>query len=170
MAIFSNCHAKLLDFPDGSDSKESACSAGDLGSILWSEDPLQKEMATTSVFSYGKSYEQRSLVGYSPWGSKQSGMTEWLTLTFMQNSYKFKNWAPWVERNETLLCHCLFAFSLLCESGVFQRSERVIEYLCVIDAEDSVLESLFYCSSQSYWKTNNWSSDLEQVPQCVFVF
>ena len=30
------------------------------------EDPLQKEMATTSVFSYGKSYEQRSLGGYSP--------------------------------------------------------------------------------------------------------
>lgn len=38
----------------------------------------------------------------------------------------------------------------------------------MIDAEDSVLESLFYCSLQSYWKTNNWSSDLEQVPKCVF--
>ena len=33
-----------MDFPGGSDSKESACSVGDLG---W-EDPLEKEMATHS--------------------------------------------------------------------------------------------------------------------------
>ena len=32
----------------GSDSKESACSAGDLGSIPGWEDPLEKGMATHS--------------------------------------------------------------------------------------------------------------------------
>ena len=32
----------------GSDGKESACSAGDLGSIPGWEDPLEKEMATHS--------------------------------------------------------------------------------------------------------------------------
>ena len=32
----------------GSDGKESACSAGDLGSIPGWEDPLEKEMATRS--------------------------------------------------------------------------------------------------------------------------
>ena len=35
-------------FPGGSDGKESACSAGDLGLILGWEDPLEKEMATHS--------------------------------------------------------------------------------------------------------------------------
>ena len=30
------------------------------------EDPLEKEMATTSVFLHGKYHEQRSPVGYSP--------------------------------------------------------------------------------------------------------
>ena len=35
-------------FPGGSDSKESACSAGDLGSVPGLEDPLKKEMATHS--------------------------------------------------------------------------------------------------------------------------
>ena len=35
-----------LDFPDGSDGEESACNAGDWGSILDREDPLVKEMAT----------------------------------------------------------------------------------------------------------------------------
>ena len=32
----------------GSDSKESTCNAGDLGSILGREDALEKEMATHS--------------------------------------------------------------------------------------------------------------------------
>ena len=35
-------------FPGGSDSKESACNAGDLGLIPGSEDPLEKGMATHS--------------------------------------------------------------------------------------------------------------------------
>ena len=33
-------------FPGDSDSKESACNAGDLGLIAGLEDPLEKEMAT----------------------------------------------------------------------------------------------------------------------------
>ena len=37
-----------MNFPHNSVSKESACIAGDLGSIPGSEDPLEKEMATYS--------------------------------------------------------------------------------------------------------------------------
>ena len=37
---------------------------------LSQEDPLEKEMATYSVFLPGKSRGQRSLVDYSPWGRK----------------------------------------------------------------------------------------------------
>ena len=33
------------------------------------------------MFSPGKSHEQRSLAGYSPWGCKDSDTTEWLTLS-----------------------------------------------------------------------------------------
>ena len=39
------------------------------------KDPLEKGMATTPVFLPGESHGQRSLVGYSPWGHKESGMT-----------------------------------------------------------------------------------------------
>ena len=39
-------------------------------SLRW-EDPLEKEMQTTPVFLPGKSYEQRSLAGYSPRGHKR---------------------------------------------------------------------------------------------------
>ena len=44
-------------------------------SLGW-EDSLEKEMAPTPVFFPEKSYGQRSLVGYSPWGHKESDMTE----------------------------------------------------------------------------------------------
>ena len=45
---------------------------------VWSlgqDDPLEKEMATHSVFLPGKSFGQRSLVGYSPKGRKESDAT-----------------------------------------------------------------------------------------------
>ena len=44
-------------------------------SLGW-EDSLEKEMATNSKSCAWKSHGQRSLVGYSPWGSKESVMTE----------------------------------------------------------------------------------------------
>ena len=37
-----------MGFPGGSLGKESACKAGDPGSILGGEDPLEMEMATYS--------------------------------------------------------------------------------------------------------------------------
>ena len=51
-------------------------------SLGW-EDPLEKEMAPTPVFLPEKSHEQRSLMGYSPWGYKQPDMTEWLSTQAM---------------------------------------------------------------------------------------
>jgi len=46
-------------------------------SLGW-EDPLEKEMATHSSTLPGKSHGCRSMVGYSPWGRKESDMTEQL--------------------------------------------------------------------------------------------
>ena len=40
------------------------------------EDPLEKGMATTPVFWPGDIHAERSLVGYSPWGHKESDTTE----------------------------------------------------------------------------------------------
>ena len=39
------------------------------------EDLLEKEMATHSSILAGKSYGRRNLVGYSPWGHKESDTT-----------------------------------------------------------------------------------------------
>ena len=43
---------------------------------LGQEDPLEKEWQPTLVFLPGKSQGQRSLVGYSPWGHKESDTTD----------------------------------------------------------------------------------------------
>ena len=61
-----------LQFPGGSDGKESACTAEDLG---W-DNPLEKGMATTSVCLPEEFCGQRSLVGYSPQDCKESDTTE----------------------------------------------------------------------------------------------
>ena len=71
-----------MDFPGGSDGKESACNVGDLGSIPGLKDSLEKE--TTPVFLSGKSHEWRSLADYSPWGCKELDTTERLTLSQFQ--------------------------------------------------------------------------------------
>ena len=51
---------------------------------LAGEYPLEEGMATHSqyfsVLLPGKSNGQRSLEGYCPWGCKELGTTEWLTL------------------------------------------------------------------------------------------
>ena len=44
-------------------------------SLGW-EDPLEKEIQPTPVFLPAKSHGQRSLVGDSPWGHKESHTTE----------------------------------------------------------------------------------------------
>ena len=41
------------------------------GKILW-----RRKWQPTPVLLPGKSHGQRSLVGYSPWGHKESAMTE----------------------------------------------------------------------------------------------
>ena len=48
-------------------------------SLGW-KDPLEKEMQRTPVLLPGESHGQRSLAGYSPWGSPRVGH-DWATST-----------------------------------------------------------------------------------------
>ena len=66
-----------LNFPGHSDSKESACDAGDLGLVLSVRKiPWRREGQPTPVFLPGEFHGQRSLAGYNPWGHKESVRTE----------------------------------------------------------------------------------------------
>jgi len=72
-------NTELLGFSIGSEGKEFACNVGDLCSILGQEDPLEKGMNGYPLqYSCLKNSTDR---GYSPWGHKELGMTELLTLS-----------------------------------------------------------------------------------------
>ena len=45
------------------------------------EDPLEKEMATTSVFLPEELRDSRSQVGYRPWGHRVTRTLEWVAIS-----------------------------------------------------------------------------------------
>ena len=65
------------DFPGGSDGKESSYNEGDPGLIPGSgRSPGEENGNPLQYFCLDNSQGQRSLVGYSPWGHKDSDTTE----------------------------------------------------------------------------------------------
>ena len=62
--------------------KESACNAGDTGSIPGLErSPAESNDLPTPIFLPEESHGQRNPVGYNPWGRNESDTTEQLTLS-----------------------------------------------------------------------------------------
>ena len=84
------------DIPGGSEVKASACNTGD----KWQPTP---------VLLAGKFHGQRSLVGYSPWGHKESDTTEQLhSLHFKESadtSASHTTWKP-LNTHQGLPAHC----------------------------------------------------------------
>ena len=64
-----------MGFPGGPVVENPPASAGEAGWIRGWGRSMEKERATL-VFLPGKSHGQRSPAGCSPWGHKQSDMTE----------------------------------------------------------------------------------------------
>ena len=133
---------KPCGFPDGSDGNESACNAGDQVQILGWEDPLEKGMAThSSILAWRNPW--KSLAGYSPWGCKESDMTERLTL---QALLWFLNvcrvlFVPLFHRSHTLHSHCLHPThstrsfspqSPFCKSLLLWSTEMVTSHLRLV--------------------------------------
>ena len=85
-----------LGFPDGSAGKESTCNAGDTGGIGsipgLGKIPCRRKWQPSPVFLPGKSHGQRSLVGYSPEGCKESDTTEHISPLLGKHT------APWEQR------------------------------------------------------------------------
>ena len=85
---------KMLGFPGGWDGKESCLQWWE--TQVWSlgqEDPLEKEIPIPFLYLPGESHWQRSLVGHSPWGCKQTQLSYWHDRIFYpQLSVK---WTPY---------------------------------------------------------------------------
>ena len=69
-------------------------------SILNGKIPWRRKWQPSLVSLPGNSHRQRSLVGCSPWGYKESDTTEWLTLSF------FILWKDWWWSSNTLATWC----------------------------------------------------------------
>ena len=91
-----------MGFLCGSDSKESACNAGDLGLIPGWKIPWRREWLPTPEFLPGEFHGQRSLVGYSSWGHKESDMTEQLTLSIHTHKKEYYSASRKKEGNSAI--------------------------------------------------------------------
>ena len=75
-----------MGFPGGSDSIESACNVGGLGSIPESERSIGGGHGNPLQYSCLENlYGQMNLEGYGPWGRKESDTTEWLSQHLVPN-------------------------------------------------------------------------------------
>ena len=96
--------------------------------FLGQEDPLEKKMTTHSSIPPWKSHGQRSLVGYSPWGHKESDTTEHAYITRVA---ELKNWiyGHWIAIKTNSESEVTQSCPTLCDPsiyGVFQA--RVLEW------------------------------------------
>ena len=69
-----------MDFPGGASGKEPACQCRRHKRLRFDpwvrKIPWKRAWQPTPEFLPGKSHEQRSLVGYSPWGHRELDLTE----------------------------------------------------------------------------------------------
>ena len=74
--------------------------------------PWRKKWLPTPVFLPGEFYGQRSLVGYNPWGCKESNMTERLTVSLLYCNLQGSGQSsvPYTSVQHTVYTHL---FSLL---------------------------------------------------------
>ena len=94
----------FLGFPGGSDGKESACNAGDLGLIPGLRRSPEGGHGNPLQYScLEKPNCQRSLVGYSPLGHKESDTTE--QLSTLLNHKREWNWVICWDIDGPRVCH-----------------------------------------------------------------
>ena len=70
---------KIWGFPGGSVVKIASAKQETQVQSWVRKIPWKRKWQPTSVFWPGKSHGQRSLVGYSPWGCKESDIAEQIT-------------------------------------------------------------------------------------------
>ena len=122
---FGKSSVEYRIFPGVSDRKESAYNAGDLRSIPGlGRFPGGGHGYPTPVFLPRETHGQRSLVGYSPWGHKESDTTQ-RPSTSTHSSKKF------CTQNVNLLCKSLAAtLNQIMQTGwVFNTSPHQSEVI-----------------------------------------
>ena len=84
-------------------------------SLGWEDFLGEGNGSLTAVFLLGKFHRQRSLVGYSPWGLKESDMTESLIVSLFFFIYMHNNYFAAVVHLKLTKC---------CKSTTFQFNKK----------------------------------------------
>ena len=115
------------DFPGGTSGKESACQCRRcrrygfdawVGKILW-----RRKCQPSTVFFPGRFHGQRSQAGYSPFGCKESDMTEWLSMHTCMDYWRIiapmngEQSPHFLTHRIRFIKHKTSAMSLHCEAG-----------------------------------------------------
>ena len=94
--------------------KNPPASAGDPGIVgfdLWAgRIPWSRKCQPTPVFLPGRCHGQRSLAGYSPWGCKESDVTEHTEVCAMSLSYCKASYHPCTNNLFLLKRVCVYVW------------------------------------------------------------
>ena len=81
----------IMDFLGGSDTKEPTCNAGDQSSIPgWERSPEEGNGNPLQYTCLENPHGLKSLVGYSPWGRRESDTTEVTQQTYTVHFLKLQ--------------------------------------------------------------------------------
>ena len=125
--------APYMDFPGGSDSKATATMWETQVPSLGREDPLEKEMATHSSTPTWKIPWTGSLVGYIPWGHKESDMTERLHFApYCKLSYLPQKVMPVPHHRELIYSFFYTCIIHMCIFSSLPQHSNAYVWLCCI--------------------------------------
>ena len=107
---------KFLNIYEWHSGKESTCQCRRCkrhGFDPWVRKiPWRTEWQPAPVFLSGKSHEQRSLVGYSPWSHKESDITEQLSTHNMGEPWKHAKWKNLHKKDQYYIIHWYEMFKI----------------------------------------------------------
>ena len=133
-----NAHYKVKEeLPGGLSGKESTRRCWRYRFNPWIEKiPWRKKWQPTPVFLPGKTYRQRSLVGYNPWGTKSwTWLTNWACMPVKEVNLKrlhilwFQLYGIWKMPNYTTVKASGCQGFIWGEEGWIGREERIFRAL-----------------------------------------
>ena len=128
-------------FPGGSDSKESTCNVGDLGSNPGlGRAPGGGHGNPLQYSCLGNPHAQRRLAGYSPWGCEELDMTEQLsTSTGSVPSFCPSNsWWEFCSQNNTLMkTHWRYIITIESKGDNYFSIRNVLTFTWGSDGKES---------------------------------
>ena len=117
----------------------------------WEETiPWRRKWCVIAVALSGASHGQRSLVGYNPWGCKESDSTEWVTLMSRDGCLPHldPSWCP-------------------CSSSMYQQQSRyvcAVEYYSAVEKSTSVSVLMMSMHLEAVYTEQAQSEREKQIP------